>query len=117
AVDLLDDGVEDLLDLARGPHLLDQDRLCPVLAAPVDQVDPAPVPGEEGALLDRGVAAAHNRDLGALEERAVADRAVGDALARELVLAWDVELARLASGRDDHRGSAELAPVGGAHDA
>ena len=48
----------------------------------------------------------------ALEEGAVADRAVGDAAAGELLLAGDVELARVAAGGDDDRRRAVLAGVG-----
>ena len=117
AVDLLDDLVQDLVDLAGRAHLLDQDRLRAVVVAAVDQVDLAPVAGQEGALLDGRVAAADDRDVRALEEGAVADRAVGDALAGQLLLAGDAELARLAAGRDDHRRGAELLAVRRAHHA
>ena len=58
---------------------------------------------EEVGLLDGGVATADDGDALIAEERPVADRAVGDALARVLHFARDAELDRRATRRDDHR--------------
>ena len=68
---------------------------------------------EKVRLLDGGVATADDGDALIAEERAVADRAVRDALARVLQLARDAELDRRAAGGDDHRrGREDLARVG-----
>ena len=57
--------------------------------------------GEEGRLLHRRVAAAHDDDFALLEERRVADRAVRDAAALELALGLEPELPGVRPGRDD----------------
>ena len=74
------------------------------------------IAGKEGPLLDGRVATTDDCDVLALEERAVTDRAVGDALAGQLLLAGDAELARLTAGGDDHGRRAKLAIVGRSHD-
>ena len=48
---------------------------CPERVAPVEQVDLGREAGQEGRLLERGVAAADDRDLAVAEEEAVAGRA------------------------------------------
>src|SRR5439155_4785912 len=53
-------------------------------------------------LFDGGVAAAHDREHLALEERAIAHRAIRDALARVLQLARNAQLHRRATGGEDH---------------
>src|SRR5581483_10819255 len=108
ADDLLDVRVEDELDLRVRPRTVDEDRLRAELVPAVDDVNLRRVPGEEVALLDRGVAAAHHRELLALEERPVAHGAVADPAAPELLLAGDLEVARKAARRDDQRAAAQL---------
>src|SRR5207302_10230821 len=59
-----------------------------------------------------GVAAADHRQVDVLEEGAVANRAVRHATACELRLAGNVQLSRVATGGDDHRGRAVLTGAG-----
>src|SRR2546430_8634581 len=101
-------GVEDELDLRIGLGAGDQDRLRAQLAAPVQDVHPRRVAGEEFTLLYGSVAAADHRQLLALEEGAVADRAIADAPAPELLLARHLEVARQASGGHDQSRRAKL---------
>src|SRR5688500_18491852 len=110
-MDLRDLAVLDLFHLSRGSHLLDQDRLRAIAVATMDEVNLAAVAGQEGPLLDRRVAAADHRYVLALEECAVANRAVGHALARELLLPGNPQLARLSAGRHDHCRRSKLAAV------
>ena len=65
------------------------------------EVDDVGESGEEGRLLERGVAAADDRDLLLLEERAVAGGAPRDAVARQPRLVGEPELAIRRSGRVD----------------
>jgi len=74
------------------------------LVAAVHDVNLARVAGEIVRLLDGGVAAAHDREHLALEERAVAHRTVRDALRRVLLLTRHAELHRRPAGREDHGG-------------
>src|SRR5207248_2628662 len=71
---------------------------------------------EEQALLERRVAAADDREIRPLEERAVADRAVRDAAAVVLLLADDPELRRLTTDGDDHGICRQLGPILEGHD-
>ena len=80
--------------------LLDDLRRAELVAA-VDEIDLGGVAREIVGLFARRVAAAHHRDRVPLEERAVADRAVRDALPRVLDLAGDAELHRRAARRED----------------
>jgi len=80
-----------------------QDLLGAEIVAPVDQAEVLREPGEEEALLERRIAAADDREVLTLEERAVADRAVRDAASVEFGLAGDLELRRLTADCDDHR--------------
>jgi hypothetical protein len=64
--------------------------------------------GEEGRLLHRRVAAAHDHDLALLEERCVTDGAVRDPAALERLLGLEPELARVGAGCDDDRLGAVL---------
>ena len=73
-----------------------------------DQRHLAAEAGQEGRLLDGGVAAADDRDVLLAEEEAVAGRAPGDAVAGEPVLALDAELAVARAGGQDHRAGAVL---------
>src|SRR5437773_2871419 len=95
--------VPDHLDLGvrEGPLLEDLRR--PQLVAAVYDVDLAGVTGEIVRLLDGGIAAAHDREHLALEKRAVAHRAVRDALRRVLLLTRHAQLHRGPAGREDHR--------------
>ncbi len=65
--------------------------------------------GEEGGLLDGGVAPAHHGDVLVAEEEAVARGARGDAVAEKLRFAGDIEHQRPGAGGHDHG----LGPVGG----
>ena len=71
--------------------------------------------GQERRLLHRGVAAADDRDVLVAEEEAVTGRAPGHAVAGQLVLAGEAELAVGRAHRQDHRVGGELAVVR-AHD-
>ena len=78
----------------------------------LDQRDVGDDAGEVDGGLDAGVAAADHRDALALEQRAVAVRAVGDALVAVLVLAGHVHLAPAgAGGQHDRCATAATAPL------
>ena len=72
--------------------------------------------GQEETLLERGVAPADDREVGAFEKGAVADRAVGDAAAVVLLLTHDTELRGLAADGDDDGVGGKLRPVLERHD-
>ena len=57
--------------------------------------------GEEGGFLHGGVAAAHDCDVVALEEEAVAGRAGGDTTAGELGFARNAQVTRCGAGGED----------------
>src|SRR4029077_4704391 len=80
-----------------------EDRLRAEVGAPVDEAQGLGEASEEQPFLERRAAAPDDSEVLALEERAVADRAVRDAAAVELSLAGDLELRRLAADRHDHR--------------
>src|SRR5213594_982077 len=101
-------GVADDLDLGvRKSPLLQQLGGAEFIAA-VYQVHLARVAREVVGFLDRGVAASDDGEALTLEERAVAHRAIRDALSRILSFARDAELDGCATGGEDHR----LATVG-----
>src|SRR6266511_3165354 len=100
--DALHDGRRHRLDLVHAEETVAEDRLRAELVAPVDDVQLLREAREEEALLERRVAAADDGQVHALEERAIADGAVGDTLAVELLLARHLELLGLAAHRDDH---------------
>ena len=70
----------------------------------MDQVHFVRVPCQEIRFLSRGIASAHDGDRLLLEERAVANRAIGDALPRELQLTGNPQLHRSTTRRDDDCG-------------
>jgi len=78
------------------------------LTAPVDDVHLRRVASEKLTLLHRGVAATHYRQLLAFEESAVADRAVADAPAPELLLTRHAQVARQSARGHDQSGGAQL---------
>ena len=104
ADDLFDAGLEDELDLRVGARSIDQDRLRAQLVSAMEDVDLLGVAGQEFALLDGGVTATDHGQLLALEEGAIADRAVADPAAPELLLPGDAEVAgQAARGHDQGR--------------
>src|SRR6266446_1558700 len=108
AHDLLHPRLEDELDLRVGARPVDEDRLGPQAVATMQDVDLLRIAREEVALLDGGVATAHDGQLFALEKGAVADRAVADAPALELLLSGDAQVAREAAGGHDQGGRPDL---------
>jgi len=101
AADLGDPGGRDGLDLLHLEQAVLKDGLGAELITPVHHVELLRETGEEESLLERGVAAADDCEIGPLEEGAVADGAVGHAAAVVLLLARDAELRRLAADGDD----------------
>src|SRR5438105_6718124 len=73
------------------------------LVAAMNEVHLVGVAREKVGFLGGGVTAADDRDRMIAEERAVADRAVRDALARVLELTGNAELHGRAARRDDGR--------------
>ena len=67
----------------------------------MDEVHFVRIPCQEIRLLSRGIASAHDRDRLLLEERAVANRAIGDALPCELQFAGNPQLHRRTTRSDD----------------
>ena len=92
ALDGLDHLVDQDLDLGVRARLVDEDGLGAKLLTTVDQGHLLGIPGQELRLLDRGVTTSGDGQLQALEEGAVADRAVRDAATGKLLLAGDLEL-------------------------
>ena len=82
---------------------LDHDPARPELVAPVEHVDLRREAGQVGRLLERGVAAADDRDLLVAEEEAVARGAGGHAAAAQPRLALEPQPHRRRAGRDDDR--------------
>src|SRR5207245_9050997 len=105
--------VPDHLDLGVREHALLEDLRSTEPVAAVHHEHFARVAREIVRLFDGGVAAAHDREHLALEERAIAHRAIRDALARVLQLARNAQLHRRATGGEDHGGSAMGAAVRG----
>ena len=97
------------LDLGVGERAVLHDLRGAQLVAPVDDGDGGRELGEEDRLLERGVAAADDRDRLLPEEEAVTRRAGGHAVAEQLLLGGQAEHAGLGAGRDDHRPAPELA--------
>src|SRR5207249_2008829 len=93
-----------------------KDRLRSELVATMHDVELLCETGQEQTLLKRGVAAADDREIRALEEGAVTDRAVRDAAAVVLLLADDPKLRRLAADGDDHGIRRQLRPILEGHD-
>ena len=102
AEDLLDGGVRVDLDLGMVVRPVDHDLRRPEAVAPVEQVDLGREAGQVGRLLERGVAAADDRDLAVLEEEPVARRAGRHAAAAQPRLAVEAEPQRRRAGGDDH---------------
>src|SRR5439155_19918351 len=99
---LLDLGRRDRLDLLPPRKAVLKDRLRSELIATMHDVELLCETGQEQALLKRGVAAADDREIRALEEGTVTDRAVRDAAAVVLLLVDDPKLRRLAADVDAH---------------
>ena len=106
-------GVPGELDLRVGEGALLHDLGGAQLAAAVDQGDLGAEAGQEGGLLDRGVATADDGDVLLAEEEAVAGRAPADAVAGEPVLVGQAELAVARAHGQDHGAGGEGA-LGGA---
>ena len=115
AVDLGDLGVPGELDLRVGEGALLHDLGGAELAAAVDQGDLGAEAGQEGRLLDRGVATTDDGDVLLAEEEAVAGRAPADAVAGEPVLVGQAELAVARAHGQDHGLRGEGALGGGDH--
>src|SRR5439155_7620253 len=111
AADLRDMSGDEPLDLLHAEETLLQDGLGPELFAPVHQVELLGESRQEEAFLEGGVAAADDREVGALKEGAVANGTVRDALAVQLLLAGHAELHRLAADRDENGERAMLCSV------
>src|SRR4029450_7434305 len=110
-VNLLDHGIQYRLDLRiLGDALLDDLRRAE-LVAPVDQVELRGIARKEVRLFARRIATADDGDILPAEKRAVADRAVRDALAGVFHFAWNAQLDRRSAGRDDDRRRAINLPV------
>jgi len=92
----LDDG-----DVGQAVELLLQHRVGTQVVGKLEQRDMGHHTGEVDRGLDTGVAPADHGDALALEQRAVAVRAVGHALAAEFLLAGHVHLAPARAGGDD----------------
>src|SRR5437879_5866707 len=73
-----------------------------------EYVAPLGVAAQEFALLDGGVTATDHGQLLALEKGAIADRAVADPAAPELLLPGDAEVAGQAARGHDHGRRADL---------
>src|SRR5438876_5930321 len=114
--DLLDLGWRDRLDLVHLQKAVLKDRLGAELIAAVDDVELLGETGQEEALLKGGVASPDDREVGALEERAVADGAVRDAAAVIFLLTDDAELRRLAADGNEHGVRRKLGSVPERHD-
>ena len=91
AEDLVDSGVRVELDLGIEPGAVLHDLAAAELVAPMDQMDLAREAGQEQGLLERGVAAADDRDLLVPEEEPVARGAGADAAAAQPGLALEAE--------------------------
>src|SRR5256886_5333881 len=101
--DLLDDRVPHHLDLRVPEQPVLQDLLGPQTVAPVHERDPPSVIGEIDGLLDRGIAAADDKNLLLAEEEPVTGGAGRDAKAAKSVFSRDAKPARLCPGRQDDR--------------
>ncbi len=100
------------VDVGQAAELALQHLVGPEPVVELDQGDVGDHAGEVDGRLDAGVAAADDGDALALEERAVAVRAVGDALVAVLVLAGHVHRAPAgAGGQHDGAASAAMAPL------
>src|SRR5690606_39381965 len=62
--------------------------------------------------LDTGVAATNHRHALALEQRAIAVRAIGHALVLVLLLTGHVDIAPACTGGQDHRAALDRAAIG-----
>ena len=94
-----------------GEQLVDQDRLGAKTVAAMDDGDVARDVGQVERLLDRGVPAADDHDVLAAVEETVAGGAGRHALAHELLLRGQPEVARRCAGGDDQRVAGVLAVV------
>ena len=103
------------LDLLVGECAILEDLGGPQLVAAVDVGDGVDDAGEVVAFVHGGVAATDHDDVLAAEEVAIADSAVGDAAASELVLAGGAQLVVGAAGGDDQALGGKGAVVGVHH--
>ena len=115
AVDRLHGGVPGELDLRVGEGALLHDLRRTQLAATVDHRDLGGEAGQEGGLLDGGVAATDHGDVLLAEEEAVAGGAPAHPVAGEPVLVGDAELAVARAHRQDH-GAGPVLVAGAVHD-
>src|SRR4029079_15467160 len=111
AADLGDPRRRDRLDLVHLEQAVLKDRLGAELVAPMHHVELLRESREEESLLERGIAPADDREVGTLEERAVADGAVRNAPSVVLLLARDTQLRRLAADGDDDGVRGKLSPI------
>src|SRR3954451_19905328 len=103
AVDRVDLGVPDDLELGVGEGSLLHDLGGTELVAAHDHRDLGAEPGQERRLLDGRVTAPDHRDVLLTEEEAVTRGAPRDATTRQLVLAGQAELAVARPHGQDHR--------------
>ena len=108
ADDVVDDGVPQEVDLGVRERAVLHDLRRPQLVAAVDDRDLGRELGEEDRLLERGVAAADDRDRLLAEEEAVTGGAGGDAVPEQPLLRREAEHAGGRAGGDDHRVAAVL---------
>ena len=99
---LVDDVRRQEVDLVAGNGAVDHDLRGAELVAPVHERDPDPEARQEQRFLERGVAAADDVDVLFLEERAVAGRAGGHAVALQPLFRVEPEPAGARAGGDDH---------------
>src|SRR5262249_33113537 len=95
-------GVANDVDLGIRERAILDDLGRPEFVAAMHQVHFARVPRQVIGFFDGGVAASYHREALPLEERAVADGAVGHALARIFLFAGNSQLRRRAPGGQDH---------------
>ncbi|TLD44257.1 MAG: hypothetical protein FAZ92_03481 [Accumulibacter sp.] len=115
ARDLGGQRLRDHLDVRQAEQLLLQHRVGAQAGFELEQRDMADDAGEVDRRLDARVAATDDGHPLALEQRAVAVRAIGDAMATVLLLAGDVHLAPARAGGDDHRPAAQAGAAGQAY--
>jgi hypothetical protein len=105
------EGADDDVDVGQAAQLALQHLVGAQRVVELDQGDVADDAGEVDRGLDAGVAAADHRDALALEQRAVAVGAVGDALVAVLGLAGHVHLAPAGAGGQHDGALCSVAPL------